>query len=951
MSEPVLQVFVFRDGAYIGSEVFSEPELVVGNGEGSDLKVNDAEVGDAHAIVAREGGGVTVLDLGHPTGTRVNGRMVQHAEVSARDEVTLGRHMLKMKLVRPRAGAEAAVGGRPKESSRKAPTADLLMPEVTPAPNEQPEVRASVPGPGRGTIEDLEPAIAEDPVGAEEVGSSDVIDVASLPSGLLDPAPEERLDSQSRAFGTLDEALADAFGPGPGESQLSPDHQFSSARTGGSAAAIADGLAGSLPVMDEDRLDEEEVATVAAPFAHLADGEGPPLPTSLESSFAGESTAATPMFRAESPALELEEALDASPSAEVLMEPSLPPMPPADLSPSRISRPYLPAASQPPEPADLHESDAETAEAAPQAPAALPATARGLPLSAPPAAVPPPPPSSSEAPWKTTAPPQRSSEAQVPWKALPSAGSSDAQVPQKVVTPAQNTSEAPAPWKAMPVDAPMHSEVPEAPPEFGARSELVSPALPPEPPPLESTDDELDPEEQEENEAPGFSLLEELVRGGQPRGGSAALEVIVSEEGQVRAVELMRQGRAKLDVTEPQGSKLRLVRLLAGPVAEIRFPSRAAGVVIDGGKQVPLDHLKVPSNAVSQDGDHYAIRIGPGQSLTLRLGETGYHLRFVTPPPVPSAPAPGKRAMQEPLPRALGSSVALHFLIAIIVGLTIPAVSFSDERREVWAEIEPDEVRTVEVLPPAPEPEPAPVPPPRPEPKPVVPRERPPKVPKSPQAKTRKPPKVRPQADVKKAGVLGALGKLGPAAIGKKNLVAAVSNVDAVKAPGASGYRVGTLIGKAPTSDVRLGGRGGGKPLTRGSANLLRGGDGFATIGKKSSGVVRGQVAKPVERRIEAKGQLGRAEILKVINANFGQVQSCYERTLILQPDLRGKISIEWTIGRDGRVSKVRQKFATMKSPAVSKCLLKKIRQWRFPKPRGGIVIVSYPFVFRDGSY
>ena len=106
MSQPVLQVFVFREGNYVGSELFVEPELVLGSGEGADLVIPDSAVGDAHAILAREGDQLRILDLGHPGGTRVNGSAVQNAPVSPRDELALGRHTLKLKLVRPRKADE-----------------------------------------------------------------------------------------------------------------------------------------------------------------------------------------------------------------------------------------------------------------------------------------------------------------------------------------------------------------------------------------------------------------------------------------------------------------------------------------------------------------------------------------------------------------------------------------------------------------------------------------------------------------------------------------------------------------------------------------------------------------------------------------------------------------------------------------------------------------------------
>jgi len=32
----------------------------------------------------------------------------------------------------------------------------------------------------------------------------------------------------------------------------------------------------------------------------------------------------------------------------------------------------------------------------------------------------------------------------------------------------------------------------------------------------------------------------------------------------------------------------------------------------------------------------------------------------------------------------------------------------------------------------------------------------------------------------------------------------------------------------------------------------------------------------------------------------------------------------------------------------VVNCILGRIKSWRFPKPRGGEVIVNYPFIFKS---
>ncbi len=75
-------------------------------------------------------------------------------------------------------------------------------------------------------------------------------------------------------------------------------------------------------------------------------------------------------------------------------------------------------------------------------------------------------------------------------------------------------------------------------------------------------------------------------------------------------------------------------------------------------------------------------------------------------------------------------------------------------------------------------------------------------------------------------------------------------------------------------------------------------------------------------------------------------MKSCYERELKKDPTLKGKIVVQFTIGPMGRVTNSKIGSSSMRNAAVGSCILGRIRSWRFPKPEGGSVTVSYPFVF-----
>ena len=78
------------------------------------------------------------------------------------------------------------------------------------------------------------------------------------------------------------------------------------------------------------------------------------------------------------------------------------------------------------------------------------------------------------------------------------------------------------------------------------------------------------------------------------------------------------------------------------------------------------------------------------------------------------------------------------------------------------------------------------------------------------------------------------------------------------------------------------------------------------------------------------------------------RIKFCYQKELVKNPKLFGKITIRFIIGKDGRVSMAKVQSSTMHNKIVENCVVRVFYQMAFPKPRGGgIVIVTYPFIFK----
>lgn len=138
---------------------------------------------------------------------------------------------------------------------------------------------------------------------------------------------------------------------------------------------------------------------------------------------------------------------------------------------------------------------------------------------------------------------------------------------------------------------------------------------------------------------------------------------------------------------------------------------------------------------------------------------------------------------------------------------------------------------------------------------------------------------------------------------------------------------------------------------TAGAAAGLKGFKG-ATNGVGTSGFNNGPPSMDVgmgDSDAETSGGLDKSVIAAIVREHLGQIKHCYERQLLVDPNIFGKVIANWTINGEGSVDTTGVKKSTMGNVTVENCVLSKIKTWKFPKPRGGgKVIVSYPFLFKS---
>jgi pSer/pThr/pTyr-binding forkhead associated (FHA) protein/outer membrane biosynthesis protein TonB len=158
--------------------------------------------------------------------------------------------------------------------------------------------------------------------------------------------------------------------------------------------------------------------------------------------------------------------------------------------------------------------------------------------------------------------------------------------------------------------------------------------------------------------------------------------------------------------------------------------------------------------------------------------------------------------------------------------------------------------------------------------------------------------------------------------------------------------RAGDTLG-TKIKDTGAGGKG---QQAVGIAGVGTKGKGTGSYGLEGTGGIgtKGSVEINVGgQQAEFVGSMDREAIRRVILNNKRAIRSCYERELQRQPNMYGKLVLQWNIEEKGKVTEAKVKSSSLGSNKVAACIISRLRTWRFPEPPPGTIgQVSYPFVF-----
>jgi len=105
-----------------------------------------------------------------------------------------------------------------------------------------------------------------------------------------------------------------------------------------------------------------------------------------------------------------------------------------------------------------------------------------------------------------------------------------------------------------------------------------------------------------------------------------------------------------------------------------------------------------------------------------------------------------------------------------------------------------------------------------------------------------------------------------------------------------------------------------------------------------------------VAEDLNVNGGLDPELVRRVIKSHRDQIRYCYEVELARNASLAGKVAVKFLIGAEGQVATSQVVESTVNSPELDRCVTGRVQSWVFPRPKGGVVNVRYPFVFTQSG-
>ena len=92
-------------------------------------------------------------------------------------------------------------------------------------------------------------------------------------------------------------------------------------------------------------------------------------------------------------------------------------------------------------------------------------------------------------------------------------------------------------------------------------------------------------------------------------------------------------------------------------------------------------------------------------------------------------------------------------------------------------------------------------------------------------------------------------------------------------------------------------------------------------------------------------GQIDNGAVAAVFGRRKGAITACYEKELRRNQNIKGRITLRFTIGTSGRITSIAATQNTTGDEGIASCIISKVQGWKFDPPSGGAVTFTYPFI------
>lgn len=96
--------------------------------------------------------------------------------------------------------------------------------------------------------------------------------------------------------------------------------------------------------------------------------------------------------------------------------------------------------------------------------------------------------------------------------------------------------------------------------------------------------------------------------------------------------------------------------------------------------------------------------------------------------------------------------------------------------------------------------------------------------------------------------------------------------------------------------------------------------------------------------------RLSAEQVRRVVVRHEGALRACYDTELTRDANVRGGVTLAWTIGTDGTVADASVAGSTINNVRVERCVLRQVKSWHFPESEASTSVAAYPFVFGVGA-